>query len=112
MRIIFALAALAIPLASSPAHGPVAKSSFSPLPSDATPLGGPGCRRPNVHPADSAGEGTFNRLGELPPGQLVLTVFREVNGCPEPVIVGRNYGLGLQTPDPAHVRPPLRARRW
>ncbi len=112
MRIILALAALAIPLASSPAHGPAAKSNVSPLRSDATPLGGSGCRRTDVHPADSRAKGTFNRLGELPPGQLVLTVVREVNGCPEPVIVGRNYGLGLQTPDPAHVRPPLRAKRW
>ena len=112
MRVILALAALAIPLASSPAHGPAAKSAASPLQSDATPLGGPGCRRPGVLPADSAAKGEFNRLGELPPGQMVLTVFREVNGCPEPVIVGRNYGFGLQTPDPGTVRPPLRAKRW
>ena len=34
----------------------------------------------------------FNRLGELPPGNLHLAVMREVDGCQEPVIVG--YGFG------------------
>jgi hypothetical protein len=32
------------------------------------------------------------RLGELPPGQLLLAVYREENGCPKPVIVRQNVG--------------------
>jgi len=31
-------------------------------------------------------------LGELPPGDLFLTVMRKVNGCPEAVVVRENYG--------------------
>ena len=103
MRLIIALAALAIPLASSPAHGPAATPTASPARSEALPLGGPGCRRPDLHPADAINKGKFNRLGELPPAQLVLTVVREVDGCQEPVIVGQRYGFGSPLP---------RARRW
>ena len=32
------------------------------------------------------------RLGELPPGDLQLTVMREVDGCHEPVIVRQGFG--------------------
>ena len=32
-----------------------------------------------------------NKLGELPPGNMVLTVVREVDGCAAPVIV--RYGM-------------------
>ncbi|HEX8216222.1 MAG TPA: hypothetical protein VF577_02040 [Allosphingosinicella sp.] len=31
------------------------------------------------------------RLGDLPPGDLELTVMREVDGCLEPVIVRHNF---------------------
>lgn len=31
-------------------------------------------------------------LEELPPGDLFLTVMRNVNGCPEAVVVRENYG--------------------
>lgn len=45
-----------------------------------------------IHPADSPGKLSIKRLGELPPGQLVLTVYRDENGCPKPVIVRQNIG--------------------
>ena len=32
------------------------------------------------------------RLGELPPGDLQLTVMREIEGCQEPVIVRQGFG--------------------
>jgi hypothetical protein len=32
------------------------------------------------------------KLGELPAGDLHLTVVREVDGCPEPTIVRQGYG--------------------
>ena len=114
MRLIFALAALALPFASSAAHGPASTTTTtaSPLTPGVTPLGGPGCRRLEVHPADTRSGGKVNRLGELPPGQLVLTVFRQVDGCHEPVIVGQGYGFGAPARERKPVLPPVRARRW
>jgi hypothetical protein len=110
MRLILALAALALPLASSAAHGPATKAAATPVRSGALPIGGAGCRRPDVHPADSINRGRFNRLGELPPGQLMLTVVREIDGCPEPVIVGQGYGFNSPPHDARPTQP--RARRW
>ncbi len=115
MRLLVALAALAVPFASTPAHTPSGgDAKIVPPPQDlrTKPLGGHSdCRRPDVHLADS-NKGKFNRLGELPPGQLELTVVREVEGCNEPVIV--RYGYGLAAParesETAPVMP--RARRW
>lgn len=113
MRFLIALAAMAIPLASTPAHTPAADGAKPQESSSLRPLGGkPECRRPDLHPAESVGKGRFNRLGELPPGQLVLTVFREVDGCPEPMIVGQPYGFGEPQGDrmPEPILPP--AKRW
>lgn len=33
-----------------------------------------------------------NKLGELPPASQFLTVYREVDGCPKPVVVRRDIG--------------------
>ncbi len=110
MRLLFALAAIAIPFASSAAY------SHSTNDPRVKPLGGrASCARADLHQADRIDKGEFNRLGELPPGQLVLTVYREVQGCHEPVVVGRNYGFdGLRTPqrERGFSKPRLRARRW
>jgi hypothetical protein len=51
------------------------------------------CRR-LYHPAP-AGAGVraeLRKLDELPPANLVLAVYNQVDGCPVPVIV--RYGLG------------------
>ena len=32
------------------------------------------------------------RLDELPPGRLELTVLREVDGCPQPAVIRENIG--------------------
>jgi hypothetical protein len=45
-----------------------------------------------IRPADSPGKMSSRRLGELPPGQVVLTVYRAENGCPKPVVVRQNVG--------------------
>jgi hypothetical protein len=93
MRLLLALAAIAIPPASSPAHSPSSDSRVKPL------GGQSNCARADLHQADRIDKGEFNRLGELPPGQLVLTVYREVLGCHEPVVVRRNYGFdGFDAP--------------
>lgn len=111
MRLVLALVALAIPLSSSAAH-PATEAMASPVRSGALPIGGSNCRRPDVHPADSASKARFNRLGELPPAQMILTVVREIDGCQEPVIVGQDYGFAspLQNRPPAQPLP--QARRW
>lgn len=110
MRLLFVLAAIAIPFAASPAHSPSASDPR------VKPLGGRAtCARADLHQADRIEKGEFKRLGELPPGQVVLTVYREVQGCHEPVIVGRNYGFdGFDPPrrDRAFPEPRIRPRRW
>lgn len=113
MRILIALAAIAIPLASTPAHTPRPDKAKAQEAASGKSLGGkPDCRRPDLHPADSVGESRFNRLGELPPGHLVLTVFREVDGCPDPMIVGQPYGFGGLQGDRTQdqILPPARRR--
>ena len=47
-----------------------------------------------------------NKLAELPPGDLLLTVVREEDGCQKPVIV--RYGIGSNG---APAQPPRRALR-
>ena len=92
MRLLFIMVALAVPSASSVAETP--KRAQAPvLENPGMPIAGRReCRRPNVHPAEGK-KGKFNRLGELPPGDLVLTVYRDVDGCPDPVIVRQGYGF-------------------
>ena len=47
-----------------------------------------------------------NKLAELPPGDLLLTVVREENGCQKPVIV--RYGIGSNLAPAQRPRRPLR----
>lgn len=46
-----------------------------------------------LHRADSAGEARFKRLDELPPANLILTVYREIDRCPAPIVVRANIGV-------------------
>jgi hypothetical protein len=104
MRLLFALAAVAAPFASAPAQSPSADDPR------ARPLGGrTDCRPPMVRPADREWKGELRRLGELPPGQLTLTVFREVDGCPDPLIV--RYGIGSPEARPPSADRQRRKRR-
>ena len=119
MRLLIALAAVAVPFASTPAHTPPGGDSTIVSPAQdprVKPLsGGANCRRPDVHlvERDKGGKGKFNRLGELPPAQLMLTVYREVDGCSEPVIVRHGYGLGAPPARDRDAVPLMpRARRW
>ena len=55
------------------------------------------CQASRVQHADLVGrKPSFNRLGELPPADLMLAVVREVDGCQEPVVVGQGYGALAQ----------------
>ena len=50
------------------------------------------CQRSNTTLAKPREAPRLNKLAELPPGDLMLTVVREENGCQKPVIV--RYGIG------------------
>jgi hypothetical protein len=65
---------------------------LAPIPAAADYKAPPKHCRDALHPADSREKPGAKRLGELPAGQLVLTVYREENGCPKPVIVRQNIG--------------------
>jgi hypothetical protein len=113
MRLLILLAAITIPSASTPAQAPPAEPPrVKPLDTN-SPRARADCRRADLHPADSRSKGRFNRLGELPSGQLVLTVYREVGGCPDPVIVRHGYGLGEPAEERARPEQPRpKTRRW
>ena len=111
MRLLILAAALAAPssVSSAPAAPPQA---VSPPGAPPAPISGrftENCRRPDVIPADVPATPEAKRLGELPPGDLILTVYREVDGCMEPMIVRYGEGRGPQDA----VEPPRpRARIW
>ena len=54
------------------------------------------CMANRVHEARPGAQARFNRLGELPPGDLILGVVRQVEGCQEPVIVRQGYGAAAR----------------
>lgn len=106
MGFIFALAALALPFASASAGetAPPASASGAGRQSD--------CANSNVHLADIRPKAEAKRLDQLPPGDLILTVVRDIDRCQVPVIVGRGYGFNAPVQDRRPARPPVRARRW
>jgi hypothetical protein len=69
------------------------------------------CRRAEYHNADTPKRAESRKLGELPPGDVILSVYNQVEGCMEPVIV--RYGDG-RAPAPAGPAEPVRpaARIW
>jgi len=52
----------------------------------------PICRNTPEQQTRGAKTPALKKLGELPPGSLVLGVLREENGCTKPVVV--RYGVG------------------
>ena len=92
MRLLLILAAA--PLAASATAAPAPPSDY---PQVRNAIERRHCAgRANVHPADSIRQTKPQRLGELPPGQMMLTVWREVDGCPVPVIAGQRFGFEPQ----------------
>ena len=68
------------------------------------------CKRPDLHYADTPQRAESRKLGELPPGDTLLAVYNQVEGCMEPVIV--RYGDG-RAPAPSQAEPQRpRARLW
>jgi hypothetical protein len=80
MRLLVISALLLLPVAAAAEPPKVAGPPvFKPLPAKKQ------CAS-NVHRADVIGKVEGKRLGELPPGMLYFTVWRNVNGCPDPLI--------------------------
>jgi hypothetical protein len=98
MRLPVLVAALALSLGPASAKAP----SSSPI-SGSSPFD---CNNNLLHYAHKDGKAAgLRRLGELPPGNLHLTVVREVDGCHEPVIV--RYGIGMGERETPASRAPL-----
>ena len=89
--------------ASAASAGPVAVVQ---TPTTKTTSTGEQCQRNDVIFAQPREAPRPEKLGELPPGNLLLTVVREENGCQKPVIV--RYGIGSNHAPAQQPRRPLR----
>lgn len=93
MRLVIIAAALALPTGSSLAQPASPAPAHNPNKFAASRLD---CMANDVRHATQGRQGRFNRLGELPPGDLQLAVVRQVEGCQQPVIVRQGYGAMAQ----------------
>jgi hypothetical protein len=93
MRLVILAAALALPAGSSFAQPPAAAAAHNPNKFAGSRLD---CMANDVRHATLGEQGRFNRLGDLPPGDLQLAVVRQVEGCQQPVIVRQGYGAMAQ----------------
>ncbi|HEY0149064.1 MAG TPA: hypothetical protein VGB70_08655 [Allosphingosinicella sp.] len=107
--IILSLALIALPASAAPKAAP--EPSVVQIPDPMVRPLSDTCKRPDVHQAETPKPAKSSKLGELPPGDLILSVYNQVDGCMEPVIV--RYGDGRSpgaAPAQELVRP--RARVW
>lgn len=81
-------------------------------PSPKTASTGEECQRPNVIWAERDKSAKASKLGELPPGDLVLAVLRGTKGCYIPVVVRKGYGAPefnqspqSRSPEPSTILP-------
>ena len=87
MRGLVLLVAIALPVASgaAPPQGTRATAPAKVCANSKVQWAGRSPARAKVH-----------NLGELPPGDLLLAVVRDVDGCIEPAVVGYGYGAVVQ----------------
>ncbi len=57
------------------------------------------CQAHGAVPVAGHDKATFKLLGELPPANHVLTVWRSVAGCPQPVVLREGIGAPEPTPE-------------
>jgi hypothetical protein len=80
-------------------------------PAESTPrLLSDSCERADLHRAETPKRAESRRLGELPPGDTILSVYDNVGGCLEPRIVRYGGGRAPTRSQPEPVRP--RAGVW
>lgn len=91
MRLLILAAALAAPSSSPASPQPAARPSAQALPAPGL-VSGRECRRPEAVMARTPAAPQAKSLGELPPANLMLAVYNEVDGCMEPRVV--RYGVG------------------
>ena len=56
------------------------------------PLPGKACARPTSERVRTSEPVRARKLGEMPPGKQLLAVYREVDGCPKPIVVREEVG--------------------
>ena len=95
MRLLIAFAAFALPLAAASAE----RTRALPGRTDGVPMRP--CQDLRGQHAQKDGKGEAKRLGELPPGDLVLTVMQGTGRCFRPVIVRRGIGAAGEEAEPA-----------
>jgi hypothetical protein len=93
MRLVILAAALALPAGSGLAQPASPAAVHNPNKFTGARLD---CMANRVQHAVHGPKGKFNRLGELPPGDLQRAVVRQVEGCQQPVIVREGYGAMAQ----------------
>jgi hypothetical protein len=98
MRLLILAALLAAPSSAAP---PPTSSAAPGQASSALQAPRPDCRRPDLHMAEIPLRAETKKLGELPPGDLILSVYNEVDGCMAPVIVRH----GVPAPSMPAVEP-------
>ena len=81
------------------------------LPASAAAPASDACKRADLHRAETPKPAQSRKLGELPPGDLILSVYNQVEGCMEPVIVRYGDGRGPAPAAPEPVRPRARIFR-
>ena len=114
MRLLLPAVALVFSASSSAApQGPSPQDSFTPYPYVGAFGDDRECTDVRVRHAEETKNIRGQRLGELPPGDLILAVDREIDGCRKPVIVRYGIGSGAQLEAqphndsaPAPIRPP------
>lgn len=50
------------------------------------------CARPQADRVDARQPARMRKLGEMPPAKQILGVLREVDGCPQPIVVREEVG--------------------
>jgi hypothetical protein len=101
MQIFLVATAVLLPLAS-----PAATPDVRPLKQLTQSAPKAECVDDRVHHATGSTKPEAKSLGELPPGDLHLTVHRQVDGCVEPVIVRHDtHDFGKAPAAPAPARP-------
>jgi hypothetical protein len=91
MRLLILAAALAAPSSSPASPQPAAPPAARTLPPPGL-VTGRDCRRPETVIARTPAAPQGKSLGELPPADMMLAVYNEVDGCMEPRVI--RYGVG------------------
>ena len=91
MKILFLLAALPL-LAAAPEASETPRSGAANPPRPITGIGGKECPNARARQALTPRRAEPQRLIDLPPARLELTVLREIDGCAIPAVLREGIG--------------------